>query len=987
MEFFSYCVITASDETQAAAFRLLLNRRVDHGLYPREINFRVYSDPPGGRIGSGGGTIWALSRLLAEEHTGSAEDFFAGERVLVLHAGGESRRLPVYAPEGKLFAPVPVPSSSILAPVVLDLDLTLFLKFPWQDGDVVIASGDVILDFDTDALDIPSDLDLCGFAAPMSLAEGSHHGVYRLASGQSRVADFYQKQSPEFLSLNARLEGTEQCALDIGIVTLRPNAVSRLLSLADSKDSAGVSYLDRLAGGTLRFDLYLELLTACLPNLSFSDYTQRIANQTSASQDDLARLYESFHPLTLGCVLTRSAEFLHFGSLLDFPNAARRLSEIRLLPFYAEGSPELYPQVASHVISTNSFGAQLVGPGAMSPSVVENCGAAALTLDGGQIVSGIPDGWGVDASPVHIPQGICLDVRAVTLNGHGQSVAMILGRDDTFGRTTDRERMTFCGISQTEWMDQRGLSAADAMPASAELLDLELFVIDPDPSFVAGYWSVPLDIRSWQKRFRISRKMSIRQINSATDVLARDVRRSELRARSLRAQILGGGGWRTTSVSDFRASTEEADADNLAKLISLTDDRLLRMYRTQLMGDRFPNAPAEDTSEESTISFFDSSTLKRVLKRNVKVDQIVWARAPVRLDLAGGWSDTPPYTSRYGGIVTNVAVDLNGQPPIQVFVRPTRELHVRFNSIDTGVAETVTRVGELTDFRNPQSPFALAKAALCLLGLVPQDHLGSDDLLSTYLTSIGSGLDITILCAVPKGSGLGTSSILAGAILSAVERFFGVLSTRDELFLKVLEVEQMLTTGGGWQDQIGGIAGGVKYIESRPGLKSRPVIYQLDSYLFEHPEYANCMTLFYTGITRLAKNILQEVVAGVNRATPAYLFTHATLKKLASDAREAISLRDLGALASVVNASWKANIRIHPSTTNGEIDAMVEATSPYFHGMKLLGAGGGGYALFISDTLSSAEQLREALRNGFEAERARLVDFSLNQDGMLVTVS
>ena len=56
-------------------------------------------------------------------------------------------------------------------------------------------------------------------------------------------------------------------------------------------------------------------------------------------------------------------------------------------------------------------------------------------------------------------------------------------------------------------------------------------------------------------------------------------------------------------------------------------------------------------------------------RRNVLEDQIVWGRSPIRLDLAGGWTDTPPYCIENGGQVVNLAVDLNGQPPIQVFAR------------------------------------------------------------------------------------------------------------------------------------------------------------------------------------------------------------------------------------------------------------------------------------------------------------------------------
>src|SRR5437660_1348802 len=82
-------------------------------------------------------------------------------------------------------------------------------------------------------------------------------------------------------------------------------------------------------------------------------------------------------------------------------------------------------------------------------------------------------------------------------------------------------------------------------------------------------------------------------------------------------------------------------------------------------------------------------------RRNVKDDQIVWARSPVRLDLAGGWTDTPPYCLEYGGRVVNLAVDLNGQPPIQVFVRPSKNPEIVLRSIDLGSQERVLSFEEL----------------------------------------------------------------------------------------------------------------------------------------------------------------------------------------------------------------------------------------------------------------------------------------------------
>ena len=71
---------------------------------------------------------------------------------------------------------------------------------------------------------------------------------------------------------------------------------------------------------------------------------------------------------------------------------------------------------------------------------------------------------------------------------------------------------------------------------------------------------------------------------------------------------------------------------------------------------------------------------------------------------------------------------------------------------------------------------------------------------------------------VPKGSGLGTSSILSGACVKAIFEFMGIPYTEDDLYSHVLCMEQIMATGGGWQDQVGGLSSGIKYITSAPGI-------------------------------------------------------------------------------------------------------------------------------------------------------------------------
>lgn len=977
MHLFDICVITASDPHQAESFRSLLGKRVERGLYPGEIDFKVYHDPEGGRVGSGGGTILALENLAKDYKVTDPKTFFATHRILLIHAGGESRRLPCYVPEGKLFAPVPVASSSIIPPVVLDLQLSLFLKYPWKRGEVVVTSGDVVIDFDP--LSVPDARgDICGFAKPTSLEQGSRHGVFKFDRTRTQVDDFFQKASPDFLRREARLEGTDQCALDMGIVSLSADFASGLLGLMETTSKKTAGFASELRAGNLNIDLYLEIMTATLPGISYEAFLTRVESQSKVPTAIRKRIFDSFHGYSIRGAVTGSTTFLHFGSLSDFGRSCLELANKGLRPFYARENEEIEPVCSPELILYNSK-AFNVPAGRRHTLLAE--GSQQCTISqalGDNVFVGI-DHFSTD---ILVPQGMCIDERHV----ENKLIRLVYSSLDTFKKQESLAPVVFCGKPMEEWLKIHQLEVQDIWEdrESFDLLEAKLFVENASPAFLAGYWQKPFD-PEWVTTFRSARRYSIAEINRADNVIDREQRRQAIRTALLRDRLLEGIGWRFLSLNDFRdIATDSKLRQELALLNQTTDDPLLAAYRTTLLenieqpGDRVPPMVS------FTADYVGGDQDRGMLRVAVKEDQIVWARSSVRFDLGGGWSDTPPYTLMAGGQVTNVAVDLNGQPPIQVFCRPITDKHIRFHSIDLGVTETVTEFEMLSDYRNPHTPFGLPKGALSLLGLTPE-RCGTNDLVAC-LEKIGCGIEITLLCAVPKGSGLGTSSILGGTILAALHRFFGIETAKPTLFRQVLQMELMLTTCGGWQDQIGGIEGGVKYIESKPGLRPDPIIHQLDPWMFEDPATKGCFTLYYTGVTRLAKNILQDVVSQVNTRTPSYFFTLNHIRDLSLSARQAISLRNLPMMATTLAQSWEANKRIHPGTTNKEVEELLGRVRGLYRGMKLLGAGGGGYALFVSENGSQAEELRHRLE-AIENPRARVVDFSLNRNGLQVTVS
>ncbi|KAF9432199.1 hypothetical protein BGZ76_011141, partial [Entomortierella beljakovae] len=176
----------------------------------------------------------------------------------------------------------------------------------------------------------------------------------------------------------------------------------------------------------------------------------------------------------------------------------------------------------------------------------------------------------------------------------------------------------------------------------------------------------------------------------------------------------------------------------------------------------------------------------------------VYASAPARIDLAGGWTDTIPITHEHGGKVVNVAVKVNGQAPYTVKARRTEALILSL-SYDPSVPPLhFHSIEQIRDHADPLVPGALLKACIVasgILGITPMRH---DDTpfktLAEALKHSGGGLDLVVRSSLPVGSGMGTSSILAAAILAVLKTLKGESFTTDDLLYLTLEVEQMMNT-------------------------------------------------------------------------------------------------------------------------------------------------------------------------------------------------
>ena len=368
-------------------------------------------------------------------------------------------------------------------------------------------------------------------------------------------------------------------------------------------------------------------------------------------------------------------------------------------------------------------------------------------------------------------------------------------------------------------------------------------------------------------------------------------------------------------------------------------------------------------------------------------DQIVWGRCPVRIDIAGGWTDTPPFCLMEGGNVVNLAIELNGQPPIQAFVKPCVERHVILRSIDLGASETVETYEQLADFHLVGSPFSIPKAALVLAGFQPGFSQVRYASLKDQLEDFGCGIELTLLSAIPAGSGLGTSSILAATVLGALNDFCGLMWDRNEIGRRTLVLEQLLTTGGGWQDQFGGILQGVKLLQTERGFAQSPVVRWLPSELYTQPEYKACHLLFYTGITRTAKNILSEIVRKMFLNQHEQLQLLRSMKEHALDMYEAIQRNDFNRMGQLISKTWGQNQLLDSGTNPGEVRRLTDLVDDLCLGYKLPGAGGGGYLYMVAKDPDAAASIRQILLANRQNLNARFVEMSLSNTGLQVSRS
>ena len=821
-------------------------------------------DPIGHRLGSGGGTTWLLQQ---------ARDWLNGERCIVLHAGGQSKRLPSYAVSGKVLTPIPVfrwERGQRLSQTLLDLQLPLYERMMEQAPKrltTMIVSGDVYIRAAERIGEIP-DADVVCYGLWLDASIAKNHGVFVSDRRTPNVLkQMLQKPSPERLS---DLLKNHFYLTDIGIWMLSDKAVRLLEKRSAVTDGSAI--------GLKEYDLYSEFGCALGTNPTIDD-------------QELKELSVAIVPLPGG-------EFYHFGTSREMISSTLAIQNIvndqrDIMHNDRKPHPSIFTQNAVvhyqfteqnyNVWVENSF----VGP------------RWKLTHD--NVVTGVPENdWEVTLEP-----GECIDV-------------------------------------------------------------------------------VPVGEKDYEiRRYRIDEAVNSNELAERANLRRLFAQRREFRSMN----------WPALAKNWQHSVFYQLDLDDAAhefhelqipmpESIDEGAPLMTRIHDAMFRGDS--NSAFALLREGLTES---ALTVKQNPRLSVYQDQIVWGRSPVRIDLAGGWTDTPPYCLMEGGSVVNIAIELNGQPPLQTYIKPCHDLHIVLRSIDLGAIEVIDTYDQLAEYNKVGSPFSIPKAALALAGFLPgfsQQHYAT---LREQLQAFGAGIELTLLSAIPAGSGLGTSSILASTVLGAINDFCSLAWDKNEIGRRTLVLEQLLTTGGGWQDQFGGVLGGVKLLQTQRGFDQNPLVRWLPDDIYTQPEYQQCHLLYYTGITRTAKTILAEIVRRMFLNHGGELRQLRMMKAHAIDMYEAIQRQDFQQMGLLIRKTWQQNQQIDSGTNPESVQRITSLIDDLCLGYKLPGAGGGGYLYMVAKDPEAAARIKQIINQAQPNPNARFVDMTLSKTGLQISRS
>ncbi len=325
------------------------------------------------------------------------------------------------------------------------------------------------------------------------------------------------------------------------------------------------------------------------------------------------------------------------------------------------------------------------------------------------------------------------------------------------------------------------------------------------------------------------------------------------------------------------------------------------------------------------------------------------SRAPIRVDLAGGWTDVPFFAAEEGGAVVSATINRYTYATL----RPRDDETIEITSADFQQFLSVQNFRELEYDGN----LDLIKAAIQRLG-------------------VERGFSLFVRCDAPPGSGTGSSASIGVALIGLINMLQDNRLSCYEIarLANLLETEE-LHIAGGKQDQYGAAIGGFNFMEFQgPSVNVSPL--HLDVSVVN--ELEKHLVLCYTGKSRLSGNLITTVQEAYQSGRPQTVRALERMRDVAIEMKSALLKGQIGEFGDLLQENWENQKRLDPSITTDQIDDLFQtAMQAGAAGGKALGAGGGGCVLF----LSRPDRERD-VRGALEDAGVQIMDFNFEFGGL-----
>jgi D-glycero-alpha-D-manno-heptose-7-phosphate kinase len=328
---------------------------------------------------------------------------------------------------------------------------------------------------------------------------------------------------------------------------------------------------------------------------------------------------------------------------------------------------------------------------------------------------------------------------------------------------------------------------------------------------------------------------------------------------------------------------------------------------------------------------------------------MILARAPLRISLGGGGTDLPSYYSAYGGFVLSAAIDK------YVFICVNRPAADDLIRVKYSRYEQVKRIDDIQH--------DLVRPALKLL-------------------NVNVGIEIASMADVPDGTGLGSSGSYLVALLTALYELKREKVPTKALAEQACQIEMNLAGHPvGKHDHYIAAFGGMTCLDIQLDGEVRASPLNISITTLE--ELRNSLLLFFTGISRSSRDILQEQKESTLRGDAAVMDSLHRTKELGYQVKETLEKGDLERFGFLLDEHWQNKKRRSDKISDAHIDrwyAIAKAKGAL--GGKVIGAGGGGFLM-----VCCPGPAKQAVRAALAAEGLREMTFDFDFEGAKVLVN